>query len=164
MGGRVPAIRAVILLLRPLARFDVHGATSGLVRESGWQGPAGHRLWARRIRLARGPGVRGAGVGLGAVWCHTLRCVGGERESAGTGHTEACSPRPPCPYTRVCLQHHTPALQCQEWTDVSLLSVVICAVAMAQSFSASEQGGGVSLVRGARDASPNPRAPDSDGS
>lgn len=100
--------------------------------------------------------MRGADVGLGAVWCHTLRCVGGERESAGTGHTEACSPRPPCPYTRVCLQHHTPALQGQEWTDVSLLSVVICAVAMAQSFSASEQGGGVSLVRGPGMQAPTP--------
>lgn len=62
----------------------------------------------------------------------------------------------------MCLQYHTRTLQGQEQTDVSLLSVVICAVALAQSFSASEQGGGVRLVQGSRDASPSPQAPDFD--
>lgn len=48
-------------------------------------------------------------------------------------------------------------------TDVSLLSVVITAVAPTQSFSASEQGG-VNLVQGSRDTNPNPQAPDLAGS
>lgn len=41
-------------------------------------------------------------------------------------------------------------------TDVSLLSVVITAVAPTQSFSASEQGG-VNLVQGSRDTNPTPK-------
>lgn len=100
--------------------------------------------------------VSGVDVGLSAVWHYTFGSVGCVHEITSPGPIRTCL-HYVLTYTCIYNIAHQHS-RAKNGTDVSLLSVVITAVAPTQSFSASEQGG-VNLVQGSRDSSPIPQTP-----